>query len=79
MGAHALFAAAQKPESQKPLIQRDFAVLKDRADCDRKGLNALFAFVNAGTGGLSCQPDDPRSVAIAAMRANRAVRPMQGF
>lgn len=54
MRAETLLAAVQQTEREQPLIERDFAILEYRADCDRKGLHALFALVKAGARGLAC-------------------------
>ena len=79
MSAKALLAAAEETEGQQPLIESDFAVLEDRADSHREGFGALVALVDAGAGGLALELRDAISVIIAAMRADRTVRPMQRF
>src|SRR5258708_35164220 len=43
VGAHALLAGAEKVEGQKPLVQRDMAILHDRADRHRELLTASGA------------------------------------
>lgn len=50
MGAKAFLATAQKTKSEKPFIERDFAVLKNRANRDSERLCALIALVDARAG-----------------------------
>lgn len=77
MGAETLFAGIEQAERQQPLVQGDFTVLEDRADRHSEGFGALVALVNAGAGGLACQLRD--AVQGATARADRAMRPVQGF
>ena len=49
MGAHALFGCTEKMESHKPLMQRNVAVLEDRAHGDGELLAARAALPNAFT------------------------------
>ncbi len=63
----------------QPQMQREVAVLEDRADAHREGLPAGVALPQARTAGFAGQAADSLVVAIAAMGTNRAFRPQVGF
>src|SRR6185437_8673535 len=82
MGAHAFLAGTQQMKGEKPFIQGNVAVLKDRPDRDGELFMATAALVDALSGvrlgaflrlKLGCLTDH------AAMRANDAVRPALRF
>lgn len=75
MSAETLLGAVENTEREEPLVQGDFAILKDRADSHSEGLGALIALVNAGARGLSSKLRD--AVQGATTRADRAMRPVQ--
>ena len=78
-GADALLAGAHQVDGLQPQMQREMAVLEDRADPHREGLAAGVALPQARTAGLARQAADPLFIAIAAMRANRAFGPKVGL
>jgi len=52
-----------------------WARLKDGSDLDGKRLAALVALANANAGRLALHQSEARLIRVAAMRADRAVRP----
>lgn len=75
MRADTLLARRHETEREKPLVQRNLAVLEDRPDRDGKEFGAGVALVNAGARTLALHFCD--AVNRTAMRAERPVRPMQ--
>ena len=57
-GANALLAGADKLDGLKPQVQREVAVLEDRADPHGEGLTAGVALAQARTAGLAGQAAD---------------------
>lgn len=53
---NALLVPGHEPKAAKPLVQGDFAILKDRADRCRERLAAGVAHHDTGTGALALQP-----------------------
>jgi len=78
-GADPLLAATDQLDGLEPQMQREVAVLENRADADGEGLAAGVALPQARTAALAGQAADGLAVAIAAMRANRAFRPKVGL
>jgi hypothetical protein len=88
MAADALLGTAQKVRRLKPLVQRDMRGLENRADANRELLPASAAFLQPVTdntfgvllarlGANALENVD--LICVAAMRANRAVRPKQSL
>ena len=73
--ADALLAARHESKSEKPLVQRNFRIFEDRADCDSEGLAAGIAHDNTGARALAGQAG--YALGFAALRADRAIRPVQ--
>ena len=73
--ADALLAARHEAKSEKPLVQRNFRIFEDRADCDSEGLAAGIAHDNTGARALAGQAG--YALGFAALRADRAIRPVQ--
>jgi hypothetical protein len=74
-GADAFLGRAHKVDRLKPMGHRRVAVLEDRPDLDRELLAALIALAETGPRGLASKLADARRVGVAAMWADRAVRP----
>lgn len=77
MGRKALLARRVQVHRVEPEVQRNLAALKEGADRHAERLLALAALVHARTGALALQ--ESRLVDHAAMWADRAIRPIQGF
>ena len=60
-------------------MQREVAILENRADPHGEGLAAGVALPQAWAAALASQAADPLVIAIAAMGANRAFRPQMGL
>lgn len=65
--------------SQHPLVQADLGTLEYSADRDRERRTAFVAFVDTGARGLARQFGNALRIGIAAMRAERAVGPMDSL
>jgi hypothetical protein len=76
-GGDAFFASAKQVDYLQPQVQRQVAILENGADPDRKLAFAGVALKQARAGRLAVQSAYPRR--LAAMRANRAMRPQGGF
>jgi hypothetical protein len=76
-GADALLGRAHEVDDLKPQVQRQVAILKDRANADSERLAAGVALAQAGPGGLAVQAAD--ALPLAAMGADRATRPQVAF
>lgn len=74
-GAHALLARAHEVDHLKPEVQRQVAILKDRAHADGKRLAAGVALAKADPA-LTSQPSNV-FFGRAAMRADRTLRPQR--
>src|SRR4051812_40190022 len=74
--AYALLATVEARISVEPLVERDFAVLKDCPHRDGELLAAVVAHVEAGARGRSANLGGAHALAV---RANGTVRPMQLF
>src|SRR5205085_7980728 len=74
-GAHSLLAGADQLDRLQPQPQREVAILENRADPHGKGLATGVALAKPGAARLALKPADPIRVNVAAMRANRPVRP----
>jgi hypothetical protein len=74
-GGDALLAGAHQVDDLKPKVQRQVRRLENGAHAHGEGLAALIALIETLAGGLSGQFLNPLTIAIAAMMANRAVRP----
>jgi len=61
----------------KPNPKGGMAILENGADLDGKLLSAGVALPQARTGAFALKPANPRRIGIAAMRANRAIRPKE--
>ena len=78
--AHLRLAGAHHVEADQPFVERDMRVLADRADRHREALKAFGTLVEPGANFLLwIRSDlvDALLIRVAAMRANRAVRPAQ--
>jgi len=75
--AHALLARAHQMERHDPLVERKMAALHHSADRDREGPPASIALEQAGPMALALQA--LHVVNLAAVRAERAVRPADTF
>jgi len=78
-GADALLAGDDQLNGLQPRVQREMAVLENRADPHGKGLAAGVALAEAGTAALAGQAANGLLINVSAMRANRAFRPKVGF
>jgi len=78
-GREAFLGRAKQMDGLKPEPQGQMAVLKYRAHPHRERLAAGVAFAETGPGRLALKPPNLGRIGIAAMRANRAVRPKLGF
>ena len=82
VGANSFLAGAQQVYREKPLVQGNLAVLKDRADRYRKWLTASGAFVDAFAERILCASLRLQLVRLpdhATVRANRSFRPQLLF
>jgi hypothetical protein len=77
MGADALLAGAHKVRGEQPLVERNLGAFEHSANGDGILLAASVALDEAGAVGLAFKA--LLIVARTTVRANRAVRPMQGF
>src|SRR4051812_22462140 len=68
--ADALLALANKVDRLQPKMQREMAVLEDRADPHGKGLAAGVALAEARAARLALKASNPCRIDVAAMRAN---------
>src|SRR5208337_4858065 len=78
--ARLCFAGAHHVEAYQPLVERDMRILADGSNCDRETVKAFCAFVEAGADFLRWvwrYAIDAPLVRVAAMRANRTIRPAQ--
>ena len=75
VGAETLLAGGKQVRGLKPLVQRDFAVLENRSDLDRKLLPALGAGTKARASRLPPDGIDTLRIGVAAMRAHRTLGP----
>ena len=75
MCAHAFFGSPQEMHGKKPLVKRDFRILHNRSNGDGELFAAGIALVKARAMRLPLQCRDIARIAVAAMRANRTVRP----
>jgi len=73
--ADTLLALANDVDRLKPEMQRKMAILEDRADSHGEALPADVASAKSYAGRLALKASNPCRVNVAAMRANRAVRP----
>src|ERR1017187_2140375 len=73
--ADAFLAGAHQVNRLKPMGHRRVAVLENGANLDRKLLAAVIALAQASPRGLASQFADAGLIAVAAVRANRTVRP----
>jgi hypothetical protein len=78
-GRDAFLRATNELDGLQPQVQREVAILEDRADANREGLTAGVALAKARTAGLAGQAADPLAIAVSAMRANRAIWPQMGL
>ena len=62
-----------------PLVERNLAALHDRPDRHGKLFPTFGALVEARTMGLSLEAGYFRGIDVAAMGANRPIRPALGF
>src|SRR5271166_103705 len=79
MGGYAFLAGRHEMESEKPLVERDFAIFHHGSDRDRERLVALVAPMNARSRAFSSKLGYACRIGVAAMAANRAVRPIEAF
>ena len=87
VGADALLARHEQVHCQQPLVQRNLAALEHGADGDGELLAAIVALDDAladrafglRLDGLATLRREPLGIDRTAVRANRTVRPTQGF
>jgi hypothetical protein len=78
-GRHAFLAGAQQMDGLQPQPQRQMAILENGADPHGERLPAGVAFAQARPGGLASEAADALLINVAAMRANRTIRPKLAF
>ena len=66
---------AKKMDCLEPNAHRDVTGLEDGSDFDGKGLAAFVALADANAGRFAAQELHALGVGVAAMRADRAIRP----
>ena len=78
---HALFGRRHKVDRGNPFREREFGTVHDRSDRDGELFPALrfAALVEAGAVRLALEALDLRLVGVAAVGADRAVRPALVF
>jgi hypothetical protein len=79
VGRDALLTSAHKVDNLKPEMQRQVRGLENRPHAHGKRLSAFLAVVKTLASSISDRLRNTLAIAIAAMRANRAVRPKQRF
>src|SRR4051812_44784713 len=79
MGADALLRSRHQEQRRQPLGQRQLGTLEYGFDRDRELLAAFGALVEASAVGLALQRLDLGLIDVAAMGANRAIRPNQSL
>ena len=78
-GADALLAGAKQVDHLQPQMQRQMRGLKDGPHAHGEWLAAVIALVEAHAGGCASHLADARSISVAAVRADRTVRPKLRF
>lgn len=66
-------------KGENPLVERDFAILHDCANCDREWLIAFVAPTDAGASALAGKSGDACRVGVAAMAAHYPGGPIELF
>jgi hypothetical protein len=76
---NALLAGAHQMNDLQPKMQGKMRGLKESPHAHSEGLATFFAVVKAIASSLARHLGDARAIYIAAMRANRSVRPKLAF
>jgi len=79
VGGNALLAARQQVDRLQHLVQRDMRGLENRSNLHGERLPALATLLQPKPGRLALQFVDAFGVSIAAVGANRTIRPKHAF